>query len=87
MSTEADDTFVIDVDDLTIDDIETIEEMTGMPIDKLGDPTMPKGKMLRALAFVKARRTDPTATPESVGKKKVRTQENDALRPTEASAQ
>jgi hypothetical protein len=62
-----DNVFSIDIEALTIDDIETIEEMTGAPIDKLGDPTMPKGKMLRALAFVKARKTDPTATPESVG--------------------
>jgi hypothetical protein len=59
--------FSIDIESLTIDDIETIEDMIGAPIDKLGDPSMPKGKMLRALAFVKARKTDPDATPESVG--------------------
>mgnify|MGYP003639133333 CR=1 FL=1 len=59
--------FTVDIDNLTINDIETIEEMTGVAIDKLGDPDMPKGKMMRALAFVKARKTDPTATPESVG--------------------
>lgn len=77
------DTFEIDVEDLTINDIETIEDMTGMPIDKLGDPNMPKGKMLRALAFIKARRTDPDATPESVGSLKVKMA--DEGNPTEAS--
>tara|TARA_R110000824_G_scaffold21303_4_gene79542 strand:+ start:3440 stop:3694 length:255 start_codon:yes stop_codon:yes gene_type:complete len=61
------DVFSIDIESLTIDDIETIEDITGFAIDKLGDPDMPKGKMMRALAFVKARKTDPTATPESVG--------------------
>jgi hypothetical protein len=60
-------TFKVDIQALTIDDIETIEEMTGLPIDKLGDPDAPKGKLMRALAFIKARKTDPTATPESVG--------------------
>ena len=59
--------FSIDIESLTIDDIETIEDITGFAIDKLGDPDMPKGKMMRALAFVKARKTDPDATPESVG--------------------
>lgn len=60
-------TFKVDVQQLTINDVETIEEMTGMPIDKLGDPDAPKGKLMRALAFIKARKTDPSATPESVG--------------------
>ncbi len=59
-------TFKVDIEALTIDDIETIEEITGLPIDKLGDPDAPKGKLMRALALVKARKTDPTATPESV---------------------
>lgn len=79
------DTFEIDIQDLTIDDIETIEEMTGKPIDLMGDPSMPKGKLLRALAFIKARRTDPDATPESVGKLKVSMGGGES-NPTEASA-
>lgn len=60
-------TFKVDMQELTINDIETIEEMTGMPIDKIGDADQPKGKLMRALAFISARKTDPTATPESVG--------------------
>lgn len=64
---EQSDVFSVDIQSLTIDDIETIEDITGFAIDKLGDPDMPKGKMMRALAFVKARKTDPTATPASVG--------------------
>ena len=60
-------TFKVDIQALTIDDIETIEDMTGLPIDKLGDPNAPKGKLMRALAYINARKTDPDATPESVG--------------------
>ena len=68
---DTDNVFSIDIESLTIDDIETIEEMIGAPIDKLGEPDMPKGKMLRALAFVKARKTDPDATIESVGSMRI----------------
>ena len=76
-------TFKVDVQELTINDIETIEEMTGLPIDKIGDPDAPKGKLMRALAFVKARKTDPDATPESVGHLVLDMGNND--NPTEAS--
>lgn len=79
------DTFEIDIEDLTIDDIETIEEITGRAIDTIGDPNMPKGKLLRAMAFIKARRTDPDATLESVGKLKV-SMGGAGKHPTEASA-
>jgi hypothetical protein len=80
----SDNVFEIDLDDLTINDIETIEEITGHPIDKLADPNMPKGKMLRAMAFIKERRVNPDATPESVGDKVVRVKD-DKDRPTAAS--
>ena len=77
-------TFKVDVQQLTINDIETIEEITGLPIDRLGDPDAPKGKLMRALALVKARKTDPTATPESVGNL-VLDMGGDAADPTVAS--
>lgn len=85
MTTE--DTFEIDISDLTIEDIETIEEVTGRAIDAIGDPTMPKGKLLRAMAFIKARRTDPDATLESVGRLKVNIMDDQTkVDPTPASA-
>lgn len=61
------DVFTIDINSMTIADIETIEEITGQPIDKIGDPNAPKGKMMRALAFVKARKDNPDVTMEDVG--------------------
>ena len=63
-------TFKVDVQQLTINDIETIEEITGLPIDRLGDPDAPKGKL--------------TATPESVGNL-VLDMGGDAADPTVAS--
>lgn len=87
MTTEPADTFEVDINDLSIDDIETIEEITGRAIDSIGDPNMPKGKLLRALAFIKARRTDPEATLESVGKLKINIAGDEAkVDPTPASA-
>jgi hypothetical protein len=82
---DTDNVFSIDIESLTIDDIETIEEMIGAPIDKLGDPDMPKGKMLRALAFVKARKTDPDATIESVGSMRIAI-DTDTVGKSEANA-
>ena len=85
MSTESNnDVFTLDVNELTIDDIETIEEITGKPIDALSDPDMPKGKMMRAIAFVQARRTDPDATIESVGKLKMQMAVDDPKDPDES---
>lgn len=88
MSTEENindnDVFTLDVNELTIDDIETIEDITGRPIDALSDPDMPKGKMMRAIAFVQARRTDPDATLESVGKLKMQMGEANPKDPAES---
>ena len=68
----------VDLDELTIAEIETVEEITGIPIDRLGDANSPKGKMLRALALVKLRRTDPTVTAEQVGEMRIRLSGGDA---------
>ena len=34
------------INDLTIAEIVTVEELTGLPFDALSDPDKPKGKML-----------------------------------------
>jgi hypothetical protein len=68
----------VDLDELTIGEIETVEEITGMPIDRIGDASAPKGKMLRALALVKLRRTDPSVTVEQVGGMRIRLSGGDA---------
>jgi len=61
----------VNLNDLTIGEIETIEDITGMAIDRIGDPTAPKGKMLRALAFVMMRRTNPDLTMGEVSDVKI----------------
>ncbi len=52
----------IDLDKLTLAEIEELEELTGKAIDVLFDG--PKGKLMRALFFVVTKRTDPTYTFE-----------------------
>jgi hypothetical protein len=61
----------VDLNHLTIAEIEDIEEITGKPIDSLQDPTVPKGKTLRAIAYVIGKRTNPEYTLEEAGKKRV----------------
>lgn len=61
----------IDLNHLTIAEIETIEEITGTPIDALQDPKLPKGKTLRAIAYVVGKRDDPEYTLEQAGQKRV----------------
>jgi len=60
-----------DLGDLTLGEIDEIEERTGMSIDEFQDFTnpekakgRPKGKMLRAMALVVLRREDPSVTWE-----------------------
>jgi hypothetical protein len=77
-------TVSIDIETLSIEEVEIIEDMLGLPIDKLTDPNTPKGRMMRAIAYVIARRTDPTVTPEDVGKWTIRL-ESGTLDPTGAS--
>ena len=50
------DVFTIDINDLTIAEVVLIEEMTGLPLDALGQPDVPKGKMMQALAFISKKR-------------------------------
>ena len=65
--------FNIDVSDLTIAEVCEIEERTGLPLDALGDPDKPKGKLLQTLAFISKRREDPTFTWEQAGELKITT--------------
>jgi len=63
------DSLTVDLDDLTIEEVEQVEDITGVPIDELAQQSgRPKGRMLRALAFVVLRRDDPSVTLEDVGK-------------------
>jgi hypothetical protein len=57
----------LDFNSLTLDEVETIENLTGVSIEKLADDKAPKGKNLKALIFVMKRRQDPQFTMEQAG--------------------
>ena len=65
----------LDISDLTIAEIVEIEELTGMPLDSLGQPDKPKGKMLQAMAYISKKRDNPDFTFEDAGKIKITTTE------------
>jgi len=65
----------LDISDLTISEIVEIEELTGMPLDSLGQPDKPKGKMLQAMAYISKKRDNPDFTFEDAGKIKITTTE------------
>lgn len=67
-----DDVLEINMDHLTVEEIEDIEEIIDAPIDSLQDPTKRKGKLLRAIVYVLTRRDDPDFTLEQAGKKRIK---------------
>ena len=60
-------TINFNINDLTIAEIVTVEELTGLPFDSMTDPDKPKGKMLQALAYISKRRENPEFTFEMAG--------------------
>ena len=67
------DHFNIDINDLTIGEVVEIEELTGLPLDALGQADKPKGLMLQALAYISKRRDNPDFTWEMAGALKIST--------------
>ena len=59
----------IDIEDLTLDEVEEIEEITGESLDNMA--AVRKGRMLKALAFIILRRDRPDITLEEVGAMKM----------------
>lgn len=80
-----DDVLNIDLDHLTVGEIEQIEELTGQAIDTFGLAGVPKGKMLHALAFVTRKRADSSFTWEAAGDLKVKLSEGETVPPTDAA--
>lgn len=76
MSNETFDELDLDISDLTISEIVEVEELTGMPLDSLGQPDKPKGKMLQALAYITKKRENPDFTFEMAGNIKITTTES-----------
>jgi hypothetical protein len=52
---------------LTVGEIEAAEELVGLPFDEMFRAGKPRGKPMRALAFVIVRRDRPELTWEEVG--------------------
>jgi hypothetical protein len=59
---------LFDFETLTLDEVETIELMTGSSIDQLMDAGQAKGKALKAIIYVIKKRQDPSFTIEQAGK-------------------
>lgn len=81
-----DDVIVFHPDELTVKQIEDIEEASGLPIVWLYDPEKPKGAITRAVAFVLCREHDPSFTMEQAGAKRVFIRAEPQLPPTGESA-
>lgn len=75
----------IDLEDLTVGEIEIIEDVIGGPIDRAFLEGAPKGKALRALGYVVRRRTNPEFTLEDAGNLKIRLAETPEADPTSAA--
>jgi hypothetical protein len=56
-----------DFETLTIAEVETIEQISGSPIDALMDDKSLKGKSLKAVVFIVKRRENPQFTLEDAG--------------------
>lgn len=78
----------IDIKSLTIGELEDVEEITGMSLQTLRgiDFADPPLKMLRALAFIVGRRTDPAFTQEDARNVKITAFGNATPQAPEAAA-
>lgn len=65
------DVLSMDIDSLTIDEIEIIEDIIDAPLDSLAKPGAKKAKLLKAMAFVVKRRDNPDFTLEDAGRLRV----------------
>ena len=74
---DTNDHYTVDINSLTIAEVVLIEEMTGLPLDALGQADKPKGKMLQALAYISKRRDDPEFTWEMAGDLRINPEQSD----------
>ena len=77
-------TLDLDVNDLTIGEMEKVEELSGRPFDDLSKDNAPKAKILRALVTVIKQRTDPSFTWEQAGQISINLLASD-VNPTDAA--
>ena len=59
----------LDIEDLTLDEVEEIEDITGESLDNMA--AVKRGRMIKALVFVVLKRDNPDLTLEEVGEMKM----------------
>jgi hypothetical protein len=67
------DALELDLESLKIREIEELEELTGVSVDMLDEPGQPKGLILKVMAYLARKRTDPDFTLEMAGELVLRT--------------
>ncbi|MHC0429229.1 hypothetical protein ACX6XY_03445 [Streptomyces sp. O3] len=65
------DVLSLDIDSLSIDEIDIIEDIIDGPLDALAKPGARKAKLLRAMAVVIKRRDDPDFSAKDAGKLRI----------------
>lgn len=70
-----------DVADMTVAELELLEEKAGRPLSTLFAPDAPRGVVLHALAYIMLRRDDPSITWEQAGESRVELATDDADEP------
>jgi len=56
-----------DIESLTLNEVEVLEEVSGRSIDAFMNEGTPKGSAMKALVFVMLKRSNPEATLEEAG--------------------
>jgi len=82
MASELDGIFELDINSLTIGEIEQIEELGGVAIDAMFSAEGKKGKALRAIAYIVKRREDPEFSWEDAGNLRISLTEDAEEDPT-----
>ena len=52
----------MNVEDLTLGEVEEVENYAGLPLASLADDNAPKGKLMVALGWIMKRKSDPSFT-------------------------
>jgi len=81
VDTVSSDVLSLNIDSLTLDEIEIIEDLIDAPLDSLGKPGAKKARLLKAMAYVIKRRDNPDFTLEDAGRLKIQLKGNVANPP------
>ncbi|QAX94710.1 tail protein [Streptomyces phage Lilbooboo] len=79
-------TLDLKLESLTLDEIDAIEEITGMPLDALNKPGTRRAPMLKAMAYVTMKRKYPDFTIEDAGALRINLKGKAKPDPTAANA-